>query len=54
MFVREMTEMEQMEMNVNGWTCTRCAETATQRIVGPGAFRLCDQHANEVRERISA
>lgn len=53
-YVRPLTPIETAEMLVNGWTCAKCREPAAERVVGPGAFRLCQQHADEVRLRLEA
>ena len=53
-YLRPLTPAEHAQMRENGWTCSRCEEPATERIVGPGAFRLCQTHAQEIRDRLEA
>lgn len=50
--IRPLTPLESAEMLVNGWTCAKCPEPASERVIGPGAYRLCETHAGEVRERL--
>lgn len=39
--VRPLEPDEHDEMLDHRWTCARCPDMATHRVVGPGAFRLC-------------
>lgn len=52
--VRPMTLAEHDQMLDNRWKCGRCGAWATHRIVGPGAYRLCDWHAEETRRNLQA
>lgn len=53
MLIRPMTVEEHDEMLDNRWTCARCPEMATHRVVGGGNFRLCDRHAAETAQRMA-
>jgi len=50
--IRPLTLGERAQMAVNGWTCARCGERATRRVVGGGNFRLCDLHAETTRRNL--